>query len=179
MLFQGEWFALQVKVHKEYQVAAILRSKGYEEFLPTRPIMKHNTSLQAPLFPGYVFCRTSPEVHGLMVTTPGVIRIVKFGNKPARIDPEELRSIQLAVDSGAPIYVSKGLHIGDKVRIQNGPLRGVIGILSSMYRRQRLLISITMMMRTVVAEVDPEWVTTIKPPESALSLYKACLPRTA
>ena len=100
MLFQAsEWFALQVRTRTEHQVATMLRAKGYEEFLPTHNVKnKKSASFPAPLFPGYVFCRINPNAHGLIVTTPGVIRIVEFGGKPAPVDPEELRSVQLIVN---------------------------------------------------------------------------------
>lgn len=158
------WFALQVRTRTEHRVATILRAKGYEEFLPTRNGRRRRASLPpAPLFPGYVFCRLNPTVYGLIVTTPGVIRIVEFGGKPAVIDPEEIRSVQLIVNSGATVCVSRGLHPGDKVCITEGPLRGAVGILASIRPKQRLLVSITMMMRTVIAEVDPEWVAGVDP----------------
>lgn len=169
MLTQGEWFALQVKARTEHQVATILRTKGYEEFLPTRGTTKKKVSTRLPLFPGYVFCRFSSDAHGPIVTTPGVIRIVQFGGKPAPIDPEEIRSVQLIVNSGVPISVWYGLQLGDSVYIQEGPLRGTVGVLTCVRSKQRLVVSITMMMRTVAAEIDPEWVKAIRsvrPPKS-------------
>jgi transcription antitermination factor NusG len=163
VLFGDQWFALQVKIRTEHQVATILRSKGYEEFLPTHNVNKKQTADRKPLFPGYVFCRVNPMCVGLIVTTPGVLRIVKFGEKPAPIDPEEIRSIQLIADSGVPLSILQGLSVGDKVSIEDGPLRGAIGILSSIRSGRRLLVSISMMMRTVAAEVNPEWVRAVIP----------------
>jgi transcription antitermination factor NusG len=160
VLNTGEWFALQVRTRTEHQVAAMLRFKGYEEFLPTHNVRKKSVLSPVPLFPGYVFCRINAHVYGLIVTTPGVIRVVEFGGKPAPIDPEEIRSIQLIVNSGVPISVWKGLNVGDKIRIEEGPLQGAVGVLASI-RPKRLLVSISMMMRTVVAEVDPEWVSSV------------------
>ncbi len=163
MVLQNEWFALQVRTRTEQQVAMMLRAKGYEEFLPTCNVRKKRISYEAPLFPGYVFCRVNANVYGLIVTTPGVIRIVEFGGKPAPIDPEEIRSIQVLTNSGSPLCVWKGLNVGDKVRVEEGPLQGVVGVLTSILPKQRLLVSISMMMRTVVAEVDPEWVKAVSP----------------
>jgi len=163
VVVQSEWFALQVRTRAEHQVAMMLRAKGYEEFLPTHSVKKKRVSYDEPLFPGYVFCRVSTHVYGLIVTTPGVIRIVEFGGKPAPIDPEEIRSIQVITNSQAPLCVWKGLNVGDKVRVEEGPLQGVVGTLTSILSKQRLLVSIGMMMRTVVAEVDPEWVKVVSP----------------
>lgn len=165
----SEWFALQVKARTEYQVATILRTKGYEEFLPTSNTKKKGGSpSSAPLFPGYVFCRMNPYAHGLVVTTPGVTRIVGFGGKPVPINPEEIRSIQLIVQSGVPTCLLHGLHPGDKVRITEGPLQGAIGVLASIHAQRRFVVSLSMMMRTVAVEVDPEWITMLEsfPPRS-------------
>jgi len=95
----SDWFALQVRMKTEHQVADALRSKGYVQFLPTAP--GHTVTKEPkPLFPGYVFCRVTSEVHGPIVTTPGFLRIVSFGGKPAAIDPEELASIRAMVKAG-------------------------------------------------------------------------------
>lgn len=159
----GEWFALQVRTRMEHQVATMLRFKGYEEFLPTHNVRKKSVLSQVPLFPGYVFCRINSHTYGLIVTTPGVIRIVEFGGKPTPIDPEEISSLRLIVSSGVPLSVWKGLNVGDKVRIEEGPLRGAVGLLASIRPKGRLLVSISMMMRTVVAEVDPDWISSAGP----------------
>ena len=166
MLFQDEWFALQVKTRTEHQVSTMLRAKGYEEFLPAHNVKKKGIASKVPFFPGYVFCKINTNACGLIVTTPGVIRIVEFGGKPAPIDPEEIRSLQLIVNSGVPVCVMKGLNVGDKIRVEEGPLRGAVGILMSIRPKQRLLVSISMMMRTVIAEVDPEWVSVAAPTPS-------------
>jgi transcription antitermination factor NusG len=163
MLFNdSEWFALQVRSRTEYQVATILRAKGYEEFLPASSVKKKGFSSPVPLFPGYVFCRINPHAHGLVVTTPGVIRIVGFGGKPVPIDPEEIQSIQLIVKSGVPTCVLYGLHPGDRVCIKEGPLQGAIGVLTSIRAQRRFVISLHMMMRTVAVEVNPEWITMLE-----------------
>jgi transcription antitermination factor NusG len=178
-----EWFALQVRTRTERQVATILQSKGYEEFLPIYRVQRKRGPCAVPLFPGYVFCRVNPHACGLIVTTPGVIRFVEFGGRPAAIDPEEIKSIQLILSSGAPTYVLMGLHLGDRVCIQAGPLRGAIGVLTSMRAKQRLVVSITMMMRTIAAEVDPEWVAVTAPVSKwkplAAPSQEVVLPRTA
>lgn len=163
MLFNGsEWFALQVKNRTEYQVATILRAKGYEEFLPVRNTTKKGFAPQVPLFPGYVFCRMNLHAHGLVVTTPGVVRIVGFGGRPVPIDPEEIHSIQLIVKSGVPTCVLRGLHPGDRVCITEGPLQGAIGVLTSIRGQRRFVVSLEMMMRTVTVELDPESIATLE-----------------
>src|SRR3954462_13469398 len=133
----------------------MLRAKGYEEFLPTCSVRKKRISYEAPLFPGYVFCRVNANVYGLIVTTPGVIRIAEFGGKPAPIDPEEIHSIQVLTNSGSPLFVWKGLTVGDKVRVEEGPWQGVEETFSSFLPKQRFFLPKSLMMRIFGGEVAP------------------------
>jgi transcription antitermination factor NusG len=165
----SSWLALQVRMRTEHQVADALRSKGYEEFLPTSPRQPQSERLVKPLFPGYVFCRATPEIQGLIVTTPGVIRIVSFGGKPALIDADELASIRVMVEAGVPVSTAMGFQVGDRVRIDAGPLRGVVGVLKQVDKRTRLIVSINMMMRTVATEVKTDWLSWVSPVQSEYS----------
>lgn len=158
----SSWFALQVRVRMELSVSAMLRAKGYEEFLPLR-WSNLSQSHAEPLFAGYVFCRLAPEACGRFVTTPGVIRVVGFGGRPTPVDAEEIIALQLVDKARWPVSACEGFHVGDKVVIEEGPLRGVSGILSSVRGQHRLLISVQILMRTVAVEVRPEWVTSLEP----------------
>jgi len=160
---EPSWFALLVRTRKEHQVATILNSKGYEQFLPTVHCPRATSESAPPLFPGYVFCRMSAHARAPIITTPGVIRIVSFGGKPAAIDAAEIRSIRVMVNSGVPTSTSIGYQEGDLVRVEGGPLRGAVGVLTSVNKQNRLVVSIKMMMRTVAAELHPEWLRMVSP----------------
>ena len=153
-------FAPQVQVRMELQVAVMLRAKGYEEFLPLRRSPRCHSD---PLFAGYVSCRISPEACGRFVTTPGVIRVVNFGGKPAPVNPEEIAALQLIEESKYAATAMEGLHVGDRITIEDGPLRNIRGTLSSIRGEHRLLTSVTIMMRTVAVEVRPEWIRSVEP----------------
>ena len=161
LAMMGSWFVLQVKNRMEFNVSSMLRAKGYEEFLPLRRSARKGTA--EPLFSRYVFCRCSPDACGRFITTPGVIRIVGFGGKPAPVDPGEIAALQLIEESKCSATAMEGLHIGDRITIEDGPLRSVCGILSSIRGQHRLLISVTIMMRTVAVEVRPEWIRSVEP----------------
>ena len=157
----GSWFALQVKRRMEFNVAAMLRAKGYEEFLPLN--RSSRSGVAVPLLSCYVFCRCVPDACGRFITTPGVIRVVGFGGRPASVSPEEIAALQLIEDSRCSATAIEGLHVGDRITVEDGPLRGVCGILASFRGQQRLLISVTIMMRTVAVEISPEWIGRVEP----------------
>jgi transcription antitermination factor NusG len=151
------WFALQVCSKSEHKVASLLERKGYECLLPTYESKRQRSTrmkiLQVPLFPGYVFCRMQ-EGASLMVTTPGVVRILGFGKTPFPISEEEIYCVRRAVSHGNDVASCAYLRVGAKVRVRNGPLAGLAGILVQIKNRHRLVLSIDLIMQSMSVDVD-------------------------
>jgi len=156
-IFQQAWFAVHVKRRSERSVAVILENKGYVQFLPTRPGRSDRSAHGAdqPLFPGYVFCRFDSSVRGPIVTTPGVIRIVGFGDGPAAIPNTEIEAIQMIGKSGLPVEPHPYVQNGDRVRISDGPLRGLEGKVIAVEQKNLFVVSVTLLQRSVAVEVSP------------------------
>lgn len=156
------WFALQTVSGKEGAVAVILEGKAYEVFLPLyerrRQWADRVKKVLKPLFPGYLFCRVGPEARGRIVTTPGVIRIVGFGNSPARIDDEEVEAIRRITESGLPAEPCPPLREGERVRIEQGPLQGLEGTFVRSGSQHQLVVTVRLLQRAVAVGVDRDWV---------------------
>jgi transcription antitermination factor NusG len=159
------WFALRVRSNYENTVTTILHGKGYEGFLPfyvsRRAWSDRVKEIQRPLFPGYVFCRFDVQRRLPVVMTPGVVCVVGVGKRPIPIDDAEIASIQAAVRSGLPAAPWPFLQIGQQVSIERGPLRGTTGILLSYKGQHRLVLSVTLLQRSVAVEVDSAWVSEV------------------
>jgi transcription antitermination factor NusG len=152
------WFALQVRTRHEHGVAAFLEGKGYEFFLPTVKSRKRWSDrvkqVENALFPGYVFCRFDAQERLPVLKTPGVIQIVGTNRAPAPIEESEITAIQAMVASGLPNQPWPFLSAGDRVRIEAGPLRGYEGILVDFKGSHRLVLSISLLHRSVAVEID-------------------------
>ena len=161
------WFALQVRTRYEAGVADQLSRQGYDRFLPLYKLRKRWSDrikeVDAPLFPGYLFCRFNPQDRLPILKTPGVIQIVGFKTGPAVVDEAEIRSIQTLVAAGVPHQPWPFLAAGDRVRIESGPLLGLEGILTEVRRSYRLVLSVTLLQRSVAVEIDSASVTAINP----------------
>ena len=159
----GKWFAIHVKPRTEWRVAEALRSKGYEQFLPhyvCRPeLRRRSKDSRLPLFPGYVFCRYDSTASGMIVTTPGVLRVVGYGNAPIPVDDNEIAALRTIMDSGFAARPWPRLEPGDYVRIDDGPLRGLTGVLCRVNKRRQLIVSLTLLQRAALVELEPRWVT--------------------
>jgi len=157
------WFALHVRAQYERGVAAHLSGNGYELFLPLykcrRQWSDRIKEFDAPLFPGYLFCRFDPLNRLPILKTPGVIQIVGSNHVPIPLDDSEISSIQTLVGSGIPNQPWPFMEVGDRIRVNSGPLCGMEGILIAFKGNYRLIISVTLLQRSVAAEIDSTYVT--------------------
>jgi transcription antitermination factor NusG len=161
------WFAVQVRSRYENIVAAILEAKGYEQFSPTyrcrRRWSDRIKEMELPLFPGYLFCRFNPQNRLPILKTPGLISIVGIAKHPVPIDEAELTAVRALVTSDLPRQPWPYVQIGQRVRIECGALCGLEGILQNFKGRHRFVISVSMLQRSVAAEIDSAWVAPIHP----------------
>jgi transcription antitermination factor NusG len=119
--------------------------------------------IEEPLFPGYVFCKLDPSNQFPVLVTPGVISIVGAGKKPIPIDDSEMSAIETAVRSGVPREPWPFLHIGQRVSITSGPLSGLEGILHQVKDSRRLVLSVTLLRRSVAVQIESDWVRPFPP----------------
>jgi transcription antitermination factor NusG len=163
---QFPWYALQVRTRHEVGVADNLGGKGYERFLPMHKSRKRWSDrvkiVDAPLFPGYLFCRLNPQDRLPILKTPGVIQIVGYSGVPVPVDELEINAIQTLVASGVPNEPWPFLAVGDRVRIESGPLRDLVGILVKFKGDHRLVLSVTLLQRSVAVEIDSAMVTSLR-----------------
>jgi transcription antitermination factor NusG len=141
--------------------ATALEGKGYRPFLPVYKVARRWTDrvkqVEVPLFPGYVFCRFDPQRRLPILVTPGVVYVVGIGKVPAPIDEEEINAILAVVNAGLPAQPWPFTRKGDKVAIRQGPLRGIEGVVSRCKSDHRLILSVTLLQRSVSVEIDPSW----------------------
>jgi transcription antitermination factor NusG len=152
------WFALQVRTRWESSTALLLSDKGYQTLLPTyRAKRRWNgraRDVDAPLFPGYVFCQFDAQKRLPVLVTPGVIAVVGRGRIPVPVDATEVATIREVVTSGFPTEPWPFLELGQRVRIESDALHGLEGILIHFKGSRRIVISVTLLRRSVAMEID-------------------------
>lgn len=157
----GKWFAVRVKPQAEQVVATVARHKGFEEFLPLYKARRRWSDrfkwVDLPLFPGYVFCRLKEESRLPILTIPGVLHFVGIGKVPVPIDDAEVAVIQTAIQSGLWAEPWPFLDVGQRVVIEEGPLTGVEGVLVEVRKKQRVVVSVSLLKRSVAVEIERHW----------------------
>ncbi len=167
------WFAVRVKSRCEKVVASIAQNKGFEGFLPlywTRSRWSDRMkAIGLPLFPGYVFCRLDPAHRLPLLTIPGVLHLVGIGKTPAAVEDVEIATIQTAVRSGLVTQPCPFLEIGQRVLLEHGPLAGLGGILVGTSSGHRLIVSVTLLKRSVSVAIERHWVKPGDVPEQSMA----------
>lgn len=155
---QDGWYAVQVRPKAERFVAHLLDAKGYEPFVPLYQQRKRWSDrvkvLELPLIPNYVFCRATDETFGAIVTTPGVVRIVGAGRTPLPIDADEMDALRRIDGYRLRAEPFPFFRVGQLVEIQDGALRGVRGVLLRVKSAHRLVVSVSLLQRSVAVELD-------------------------
>jgi transcription antitermination factor NusG len=165
------WFALQIRSRWEGTTTALLRGKGLETLLPTYTTKRKWSDrfkvVEAPLFPGYVFCRFDVHNRLPVLITPGVISVVGRGKTPIAVDDKEILSIQAAIGSGIHMEPWPYLEIGERVRVKDDVLDGMEGILTNFKGSDRVVISVTLLRRSVALEIDRSRISPLGSPRTA------------
>jgi transcription antitermination factor NusG len=162
------WYAAHTRHQHEKLVASMLAKKGFEVFLPlyseVRQWRDRQKRVELPLFSCYVFLRGDLDRRLSILTTPGVHGMVASAGKLAGIPEEEIEAVRSAVANRVKLEPYPFLKCGDLVRVKSGALKGVEGFLVRKKGQARLIISVSLLERSVAAEVDANAVERVAAP---------------
>jgi transcription antitermination factor NusG len=106
------------------------------------------------VFPGYIFCRVGLTERLQVLNTAGVQSLAGSRLSPEAIEDETIVALQTAFSRPGRLALVPYLRGGDKVRVVGGPMEGTTGILVRNKGKQRLVISVHLLQRSVEVEVD-------------------------
>ena len=159
-LAADRWYALYVRSRHEKTVENSLRVKGYSVFSPSyrtkRKRVDRIAEIEVALFPGYVFCQFDTNKRLPILMTPGVVGVVGRGNRAEPVDDTEIASIRTVALAGRPVQPWPFLRIGQRIRLQAGPLAGAEGIFLRVKDECHLVVSITLLQRAVSVVIEKE-----------------------
>ncbi len=153
------WYALQLRPQFEKKADALLRSKGVETFLPLLQRIHlwsdRRKRVFMPLFSGYEFvhAQLSTEMRNRILRTDGVVSFVGTANGPTVVPSLQIDSLKRLMETDCECAIRPFLHVGQRVRIASGALRGIEGILSE-DARNRLIVSVECIERSISVLIE-------------------------
>jgi transcriptional antiterminator RfaH len=172
-----DWYVVYSKPHKEEQAQFYLRLKGLDVFFPRLDLVRVSEKSKKiiPLFPNYLFVRIHlPTEFHYVSWSPGVKRVVSFGDKPIPLDTRIVSFLKEQADSDGVIKARSQLRPGQEVEIRGGPFDGLIGIIQAPPDdKGRVKILLKLLSRQVsvklgVEFIKGEWVA-LEPPATHIN----------
>ncbi len=155
------WFALHVRSRHEFQICERLIEKGTEAFLPTverlRRWKDRKKRINFPLFPGYLFVHIPKTAQDMLnvLKIKGVVRLLcSEPGEPECIPEEQIISLKRIVESKGLLDPYPYLKEGERVRIKNGSLSGVEGILIEKLGQHMLVLSVDILQQGVALKIE-------------------------
>ncbi len=167
------WYALHVRSQCEYKVRdALSREHAAEPFLPLyleRARWSDRTkTVERVLFPGYVFGHFDIEARRKVVAIPGVVRILGFGTELVPVADSDIDQVRRVVDSGLAVEPMALVTAGSRVRVADGILTGLEGVVIRLKGSWRVVVSVPMLGRSVATELDTDQLEPLPAPAPRL-----------
>ena len=153
-----QWYAAYTCAKHEKRVAQQLEERSIESFLPTyrsvRRWKDRRKVLELPLFPSYLFVQLDRGNRLDLLRLPGVLGLVCFQGKPAAVERSEIENLRQGLVNRTAVHPHPYLRAGRRVRICNGAMAGVEGIMVRERDRARVVLSISLLQRSVCLDID-------------------------
>ncbi len=152
------WWVAHTRSRQEKAFARHLLQDGTAFYVPQRRKTVKRAgrkfSSYLPLFPGYVFFCGSLAQRAAALHSRLLVGVLEVADQSVlRAELSALRALQQA---GANFVPLEELHPGDPVRVTEGPFQGYSGIVLRGQTQLRLVVSISMLRKTVAVEFDRE-----------------------
>ncbi|MHB8638884.1 MAG: transcription termination/antitermination protein NusG [Candidatus Acidiferrales bacterium] len=168
---EPRWYAAYTCANHEKRVAVQFQGKSVEYFLPLYEAIHRwkdrRMRLELPLFPGYIFVYLPLRDRLRVLEVPGVVRLVGFGDYAAPLPAEDIDMLRNGLRGQTKAQPHPYLTAGRRVRIMSGPLTGLEGILERQKNNFRLVVSIDLIMRSIVVDVNAADVRPLNARETA------------
>ena len=152
------WYAVYTRSRFEQVVKKQLDFKGINSFLPLYSKISQwkdrRKVVSWPLFPGYLFVQIAANDRLDVQKSVGVVNIVGNQQGPLEISEQQITAIKTFIETGLQYDPHPYLKVGRKVRVTDGPLAGLEGILVRKKNRSLFVISVEMIQRSVSVELE-------------------------
>lgn len=148
---EKKWHALYVRSRSEKKVLSQLEDMGIEVYLPLITEVKQwsdrRKKVEEPLFKSYVFVHSSDKQYITILNVYGVVKFVTFEHEAVVVPENQILAIKKFVEEyerGEEFKIKNDeeLKVGQKVRIINGPMKGLVGRLDTIRNKRHLIVYI-------------------------------------
>ena len=159
---EKHWHALYVRSRSEKKVLSQLEDMGLEAYLPLITVVKQwsdrRKKVEEPLFKSYVFVNSSDKQYISILNVYGVVKFVCFEKEAVVVPENQILAIKKFVrdyEHGEEYKMQndEDLKVGQRVRIINGPMKGLVGRLDTIRNKRHLVVSIEVVGQSIPVHI--------------------------
>jgi transcription antitermination factor NusG len=155
---QSGWYVVYTCPNSEKKIYAELNKRAITAFMPTKKVVKQwsdrKQKIEVPLFPNYVFVKVPHNEMWTVLMISGVVRFVSFEGKPAVVKDAEIDFIKKLASAAGMIHNEDRYIEGEKVKVKEGPLLGMVGKVKNKKGVTRLYVEIDTVRQVVSIDID-------------------------
>ena len=154
------WYVAYSRPRHEKHIAHQLEERGVRSFVPlytsVRRWKDRRKRLELPLFPGYVFVQMALQSRLDLLRLPGVVDFVRFQGRPVPVLSCEIETLRRGLTAAVAVHPHPYLQAGRRVRVRRGALDGVEGIFVRRRGQTRVVLSVSLIQRSIAIEIEEE-----------------------
>ncbi|TGE21489.1 UpxY family transcription antiterminator [Hymenobacter aquaticus] len=160
------WYAVYTYPKAEKQAYSKLQAMGAESFLPLQTVERQwsdrKRKIEVPLFPNYIFVKTTSERRFELLEIRELVRFISFEGRPVAIPEQQIAAIrQIVTQPGEIVKEVFDYKMGQKVRIDAGHLQGVEGYVVKKNGAERLVIQIEALRQSISVDLAASSLTRV------------------
>ena len=150
------WFVAHTRPRCEKKLLQFCEREGLSASLPCyRAAHKYRGKtvvFQKPLFPGYVFLQISPEQRGKIHRSDYVANLLDVVDQ--ELFTHQLEDVLRALETDFEIRLAPTIGEGMRVKIKNGPLRGMEAWVEQRYGMNTVLLRLDFIGQAAAVKLD-------------------------
>ena len=150
------WVVLHTRPRCEKKLEAFCARNSLPAYLPLRrKVHRYGARERAfwsPLFPGYVFCVSTPPGRPMLRQNQYVANLLEVLDQAQLVG--QLRHIRQALAVDDVVEVMPYLAAGRHVQVMSGPFKGLEGVVQRVKGRTKVVLNVDMIQQAVCVEVD-------------------------
>ena len=156
------WWVAHVRSRQEKALARYLEPFRVPFYLPQRAQRRRRAGRKfvsyLPVFPGYLFFRGGEADRLRAMKSNLLVRLIEVTDQD--LLGSELGQVYALSRAGASFFPCLPIEPGAAVRITEGPFEGYSGVVQRQKGKMRLIVSISMLRKFILVELERDTVVT-------------------
>ncbi len=150
------WFVAHTRPRCEKKLLQYCERNNVAARLPcyrsARKYRGKTVVFQKPLFPGYLFLQMAADQRGLVLQSDHVANLLSVSDQALFV--QQLENVFRALDTDLEIRLAPSIGEGMRVKIKNGPLRGVEGWVEKRHGMTTVLLRLDFISQAAAVKLD-------------------------